>query len=103
MKARGRPSAQEGEYLLNATVLDVSTALVTVEKTVEESVSECPPGWYCNAGAKFECPVNTYNDVEDATDVRFCKPCPRNSGTLARGRACSGRKSTNYLDKIVDI
>ena len=45
---------------------------VTKEVTVEVE-EKCPPGSYCNAGSKFACPVNTYNDLENANDVSFCK------------------------------
>ena len=64
----------------------VITRNITIQVTTEVS-AQCPRGSFCNAGNKFACPINTYNDVEDATDVRFCKPCPRNSGTLAEAAA----------------
>ena len=60
--------------------LVVRNETVTTTVTIEVE-SKCPRGSFCNAGAKFACPANTYNDVEDASDVSYCTPCP--AGTLS--------------------
>ena len=92
--------------LLNVSVVNVSAALLTRTETVAKEVTveveaRCPKGNYCNAGAKYVCPTNTYNDVEDATDLSFCKQCPPGTLSEALGldssagcRPCRGRSSS---------
>lgn len=37
----------------------------------------CYPGHYCEASQPIQmCPERTYNDLDGATDVSWCKPCP---------------------------
>ncbi len=81
-------SEQLNVTVVAATPAELVTRVENVTRVVAvELEARCPKGHYCNAGSKFECPPNTYNDVVNATDLSFCKQCP--PGTLSEALGLS--------------
>ena len=65
------------------TVTVVSQPLVT--GTVRVTVPfACPKGKWCTAGLVVDCPLGTYNPLEDQDFATSCVLCPENSYTAAK-------------------
>ena len=61
------------------TVVSQPPVMSTVRVTVPFS---CPMGKWCTAGLVVDCPVGTYNPLEDQDFATACVMCPLNSYTL---------------------
>ena len=61
------------------TVVSQPPVTSTVRVTVPFS---CPAGKWCTAGLVVDCPLGTYNPLEDQDFATACVMCPLNSYTL---------------------
>ena len=82
---------------LNVTVSEAEPPEIVMRNETETRVvtreveARCPPGFWCSAGKKIPCSINTYNERKDADDQSFCVPCPENART-------AGESSTSFFD-----
>ena len=74
------------------TVVEQFDGKTVMREVTVEVETRCGPGFWCSAGKKIPCPINTYNERKDADDQSYCVPCPENART-------AGESSTSFRQR----